>query len=58
MNIEQVGMDCVVTLGGENRTLKNCNALKLANALYDKDGEKYSDEEMYNFGFKLGRQIK
>ena len=54
MNIEQVGESCKVTLGGETRWLKNCNALKLENALYGRGGEKYTNEEMYYLGFKLG----
>lgn len=51
--VEQVGNDCVVTLAGETRRVKNCNALKLANTLFDKRGcEQYTPEEMCDFGFQ------
>jgi hypothetical protein len=53
MMIEQEGNDCIVTLHGETRTVKNCNALKLARTMWNKEGEKYTIEEMDSFGFAL-----
>ena len=57
MDIRQKGEDCVVTvysdIRSDIRTVKNCNALKLARTLWDKSGEKYSIEEMSKFGFEL-----
>ena len=50
--IETEGEDCIVTINSETRRVNNCNAVKLANTLWDKDGEKYSDDEMSDFGFE------
>lgn len=51
--IEQEGVNCIVTIYGETKQVKNCNALKLANTMWDKEGEKYTTEEMEEFGFEL-----
>lgn len=32
---------------------EGCNALKLANTLWGKEGDKYTEEEMKGFGFVL-----
>ena len=53
MYIQQSGNNCIVEMYGETRTIPNCNALKLANTLWDKDGNKYTIEEMFDFGFEL-----
>ena len=50
MMIEQEGADCVVTIYGETKRIKNCKALKLANTMWNKEGEKYTKEEMDSFG--------
>lgn len=51
--IEQTGNDCNVTIRGAGRIIKNCNALKLALTMFNKPGEKYTVQEMYDFGFGL-----
>lgn len=51
--IEQAGKDCIVTIGGVMRRVKDCNALKLANTIWNKDGEQYTREEMEKMGFEL-----
>lgn len=51
--IAQVGEDCEITLGGVMRTIKVCNAAKAANTFWDKEGEKYSIEQMEAWGFVL-----
>ena len=53
MMIEQEGVNCIVTIYGETRQVKNCNALKLANTMWDKESEKYTNAEMEEFGFEL-----
>ena len=55
MEIEQEGADCVVTIYGETKRIKNCKALKLANTMWNKDSEHYTKEEMEEFGFELKR---
>lgn len=50
--IEQSGKDCIVTMGGVTHTIENCDAIKLANSIWDRPGEKYSKEEMFNLGFE------
>jgi hypothetical protein len=52
--IEQAGPDCNVTICGEPRVIKGCNALKLAATMFNRPGaDKYTPEEMYDFGFDL-----
>lgn len=53
MMIEQEGSDCIVAIDGGAQRIKNCKALKLANTMWDKDGEKYTKEEMEEFGFGI-----
>ena len=52
MIVEQTGPDCTVTIYGETRVVKSCNAMKLACTLWNKDGEKYTPQEMDDFGFQ------
>lgn len=52
MEITQEEGDCLVTLDGVTRRVEDCKALKLGNTLYDKDGDKYTEEEMEGFGFR------
>jgi hypothetical protein len=52
MIVEQRGDDCLVAIGDEAKIVKNCNAMKLACTLWNKDGEKYTPEEMHDFGFQ------
>ena len=49
--IEQDGDDCIVTMCGETRRIRHCSPLKLANTIWDKPGEQYSEAEMCDFGF-------
>lgn len=54
LTIEQSGEDCIVTIYGTIRTIKCCNALKLANTMFDKPVPaewKYTEQEMTDFGF-------
>ena len=51
--VEQVGKDCIVTLNAIPKTIKNCNAIALANTLWDKSGAKYTEERMEKWGFIL-----
>ena len=53
MMIEQEGADCIVTIQGRAHKIKNCNALKLANTIWAKEGEKYTKEKMEAFGFGI-----
>jgi len=54
--VEQVGDDCFVTICGDDRLIKNCNALKLANTLFNiPDVPKYTHNEMFDYGFNLKR---
>lgn len=48
--IRQVGEDCEVLLGGVVDLIKMCNAAKLANTLWDKEREKYTVEQMEEWG--------
>jgi hypothetical protein len=50
--IEQTGKDCIIT-HSPLRRIKDCNALKLANTLWDKEGDKYTVEQMEKWGFVL-----
>ena len=56
MMIEQEGSDCIVTVYGETKRIKNCKALKLANTMWDKEGEKYTEEEMRSFGLEVKKK--
>lgn len=51
--IEPAGKDCILTLDGYMKRIKDCKALKLANTLWDKQGDKYTEEEMEKWGFSL-----
>lgn len=53
MMIEQSGEDCIVEIQGDTNLVKNCNALKLARTFWNKNGDRYSVEEMEKFGFEL-----
>lgn len=48
--IEQAGVDCIIV---ETRRLLICHAQKLKDTMDDKDGDKYTDEEMKGWGFIL-----
>ena len=54
MIIEQDGDDCLVTLDGETRCVKNCDSVKLAKTLWGLSlpSEKYTHDEMDKFGFE------
>lgn len=56
--IVQVGEDCEVTLKGDQRLIKRCNATKLSNTLWDKEGEQYTEEQMDEWGFCLKKCLK
>ena len=49
--IRQQGKDSVVSYDGARHVIQNCDARKLENTLLDKLGPKYTNREMYKFGF-------
>ena len=49
--IEQTEKDCIVTVNGFSRKIKNCNAITLSNTLWNKSGDKYIEEQMEKWGF-------
>lgn len=51
LSIEQTGADCIVTIRGVSRKVKDCNAIILANTMFNKPGETYTEHEMWAFGF-------
>ena len=53
MMIEQDGENCFVEIQGDIRTVIGCNALKLARTFWNKNGDRYTTEEMEKFGFEL-----
>lgn len=51
VSVDQAGKDCVVTIRGISRVVKNCDALKLANTMFNKPGvPHYTEHEMWGFG--------
>lgn len=51
--VEQRVKNCFVQIGDEGGILKNCNAITLANTLFNKPfGKKYGSEQMINWGLK------
>ena len=50
---EQKNNNVEIQINEEKRIIKNCKVLKLMNSLYDKTGDKYTYEEMFNYGFDL-----
>lgn len=59
MMIEQKGKNCLITTSeGNTHLIKNCDALKLANTIWDKSGDKYTNEEMKEFGFALKKGLQ
>ena len=53
MIIEQDGENCFVEIQGDIRTVRNCNALKLVRTFWNKNGDRYTADEMEKFGFEL-----
>lgn len=49
--VRQQGKDCVVQHDGARHVVKDCDANKLANTLWDRLGPKYTSHEMYTLGF-------
>ena len=49
--VRQQGKDCVVLQDDSRHIIQDCNANKLANTLWNRLGPKYSNREMYKFGF-------
>jgi len=49
--VRQQGDDCVVKVNGSRLIIKDCNANKLGNTLWNRLGPKYTNQEMYKFGF-------
>ena len=49
--VRQQGKDCVVQRDGKRDIIKDCNADKLANTLWNRLGHKYTNREMYKLGF-------
>jgi len=41
----------IVDIGGKTKEIK-CDMLKLANTMWNKEGEKYTEKEMWDMGFK------
>ena len=49
--MEKNNKTVTVTLNDKMKEV-NCDILKLANTIWNKEGEKYTEEEMFNFGFE------
>ena len=49
--IRQQGPDCVVTRDGVRTIIKDCDANKLGNTIWNRLGPKYANREMYKLGF-------
>lgn len=49
--IRQQGPDCVVSRDGVRTVIKDCNANKLGNTVWNRLGPKYPNREMYALGF-------
>jgi hypothetical protein len=49
--VRQQGPNCVVFRGGKRDVIKDCNANKLGNTLWNRLGPKYTSREMYKLGF-------
>ena len=49
--VRQQGHDCAVKVNGLRRIIKDCNGNKLGNTLWNRLGPKYTNREMYTFGF-------
>jgi hypothetical protein len=49
--VRQQGKDCVVSRNGIRTVIKDCDANKLGNTLYNRLGPKYTGNEMHKFGF-------
>lgn len=57
--IEQDGDAVIVTFEpGHTHKVENCNAFKLANTMWNKGTDHYTDEEMQEFGFEIKRRIR
>lgn len=48
--VEQAGVDCIII---ETRRLRICHARKLKDTIDNKEGDKYTEEEMRGWEFKL-----
>jgi len=46
-----------VTINGETKMIK-ANQMKLARTIWNKTGDKYTEEEMWEMGFKLKGEKK
>jgi hypothetical protein len=55
ITVEGDGKDCFIVYypSGKTITIPNCDVLKLANTLFNRSGEKYSEEQMAKWGFEL-----
>lgn len=49
--VRQRGNDCTVKFDGERYTIQDCDSDKLGNTIWDRLGPKYTNREMYKFGF-------
>lgn len=49
--VRQQGKDCVLGQEGARYVVKDCDANKLGNTLWDRLGPKYTNLEMYKLGF-------
>ena len=58
LSIEQSGSDCIVTMHGQTKRIPNCNAITLANTMWDKPGEHYTLDQMEDFGFAIAPDKK
>jgi hypothetical protein len=47
----QQGPDCVVSRDGVRTVIKDCNANKLGNTIWNRLGPKFTNREMYKLGF-------
>jgi hypothetical protein len=49
--VHQQGPDCVVTRNGIRTVIKDCDANKLGNTIWNRLGPKFTNREMYALGF-------
>jgi len=49
--VRQQGLDCVVSRDGRRTVIQDCDANKLGNTVWNRLGPKYTNREMYKFGF-------
>lgn len=57
MIIYQDGEDCIVSLSGQTHRFDYCNKTKLANTIFGKGRDQYTEEEMDHWGLVFPQRI-